>query len=212
MAAIVRWAAPRSAAHPRIGAESPPAMATKSPRPRRSQIAAAAAGLEARGKEEAQPRPHGVQLPHMAEVAQARESRPAVAKDRACHAQVEARRRETVGPLGDVEPDEPRGQERQPRGRQQRAPPRQVGQAADEMGRSRAHGERAHQDADREPATGLKPRCDDLHRGRVDARHAQARGEAETRAAPGFDKPERPRKRGPRRRSDHEDARRHDVG
>ena len=83
------------------------------------------------------------------------------------------------------------------------------------MGSGRAHGEGAHQDADREPATGLKPRRDDFHGGRVGARHTQAGGEAEHEGRRQALDPERERpveRRPCDGAPEHEYARRHDVG
>ena len=55
---------------------------------------------------------------------------------------------------------------------------------ADEMRRRRAHGERADEDADREPATFAEPGGDDLHRRRVRAGQADAGREPERERRP----------------------------
>ena len=152
----------------------------------------------------------------MAEVAEARQPRPALTKDRARHVQIEARGRES-GPVLRVTQSQTStaASEREPRGGQERPAPRQVGQPAEEMRRGRAHGERAHEDADREPASRAEPRGDDLHRGRIGARHAEARGEAEHERGREALDPECERAVERRARDgapEHEDARRDDIG
>ena len=57
--------------------------------------------------------------------------------------------------------------------------PRQVGEAADQVRRRRAHGEGADQDAQGEAAALAKPRRHDLHRRRVGARHGDAGDESQ---------------------------------
>src|SRR5262249_59541366 len=56
-----------------------------------TQVAAAAMGVQAGTQEETEPRPHRVELPHVTEVAEAGQPRPALAKDGACHVEIEAR-------------------------------------------------------------------------------------------------------------------------
>ena len=142
----------------------------------RPEIAAAAARLEARGEEEARATPTSRRAPTCGRSSR---SRPAAARAR------ERRRPPCAGRSGRAGSDRaPRVTQSQTstaarsdeaRGGQQRAAPRQIGEAADEVRSGRAHGERAHQDADREPATRAKPRGHDLHRGRIGAGHAERR-------------------------------------
>ena len=115
----------------------------------------------------------------MAKVAEAGQTRPALAEDGGGHAEIEARRGKAIGPFVHEAPDDERAAEGQRGGREQRAPPRQLGDATDQMRRGRAHRERAHQDADGEPAGVAEPRRDDLHGRRIGPGHAQTRGEAE---------------------------------
>jgi hypothetical protein len=80
---------------------------------------------------------------------------------------------------------------RQEGGREQDVPPRQVGEAADQVGHLRAHGEGADQDADGEAAALAKPRRHDLHRGWVGARHGEASDESQDQSGPEAVDPER---------------------
>ena len=83
------------------------------------------------------------------------------------------------------------------------------------MRRGRAHGERAHEDADGEPASLAEPRGDDLHGRRIGARHAEARREAkDERGREALDpEGERPVERGARHGApEHEQAGRDDIG
>ena len=148
------------------------------------EVGAAAARLQARREERADPRPHGVQLPHVAEIAEAGQASAAIAEDRARHAHVEARRGEPVRALPDEGPDDRAAGDRQQRGREQDVPPRQVGEATDQVRHRRAHGEGADQDADGEAAALAKPRRHDLHRGRVGARHGDAGDESQDHGGP----------------------------
>src|SRR2546427_13095384 len=63
------------------------------------RIAPAASHPEALREEDADPRPHRVELPHVPEIAEAREPRAALPEDREGHPEAEARRRKSVGPL-----------------------------------------------------------------------------------------------------------------
>ena len=154
-------------------------------------VGASAARLQARREERADPRPHGVQLPHVAEIAEAGQASAAIAEDRARHAHVEARRGEPVRALPDEGPDDRAAGDRQERGREQDVPPRQVGEAADQVRHRRAHGEGADQDADGEAAALAKPRRHDLHRRRVGARHGDAGDESQDQGRPETVHPER---------------------
>src|SRR5262249_56249290 len=109
---------------------------------------AAAARREAGAKEEAEPRPHRVELPQVTEVAETSQARPALAKDGARHVQVETRRWEAIGALRHEEPEDQGAEEREPGRGDECGAPRQVGQAPEEMRRGRAQSERAHEDAD----------------------------------------------------------------
>src|SRR5207247_2444123 len=69
------------------------------------RIAPSAPHPEARVEEHTDPRPHRVELPHVAEVAEAREARAALAEDREGHPEVEARGGEAMRSLADEDPD-----------------------------------------------------------------------------------------------------------
>src|SRR5438552_123195 len=77
----------------------------------KAQVAPASVRLEAGGEEETEPRPHRVELPHVAEVAEAGQPGPALVEDGARHAQIEARGGKAIGPLRDAEPEEQSGEE-----------------------------------------------------------------------------------------------------
>src|SRR5438034_8079549 len=98
------------------------------------RIAPAASHPEALREEDADPRPHRVELPHVPEIAEAREPRAALPEDREGHPEVEARRGKSVGPLAHEGSNEngPGGGEE--RGGAERSPPRQVGEASDQVG------------------------------------------------------------------------------
>ena len=141
------------------------------------------------GQERGQPRPHRVQLPHVAEVAEDGEPRLAV----------RARR----SPASDQENGPPRERERARRGTRgppgaapatppadtdsttvcHRAPFRG---AASRYGQRLAHRERADQRADGQPARGPEPRGHHLHGRRIDAGQEDAGREPRRQRGAGY--------------------------
>ena len=151
----------------------------------------------------------------MAEIAEAGEPRAPLPEHGGGHPRIESRGGKAVRALRDPELDDDGAGCGERGGDQERATPGEVGDAADQVGRRRADRERADQDADREPAPLPEPRRHDLHRGRVDAGHADAGHEPEHESGGQALDPERDRRVGEdaeRDRGRHEGARRPDVG
>src|SRR5207253_1340805 len=114
---------------------------------------------EARVEEHADPRPHRVELPHVAEVAEAREARAALAEDREGHPEVEARSGEAMRSLADEDPDYdgPGGRKH---GRDARHPERERAVGRHAEGDGPGH-ERARRRDVREVAERARERADD---------------------------------------------------
>jgi len=142
----------------------------------------------------------------VAEVAEASEPRAPLLEDRPRHLGVEARRGKPVGALRHEELHNHGAGGGDRRGDEERHAPRQLGQAAHQVGRRRAHGECADQDADRQTPALAEPRRHHFHRGRIGARHRDTRDEAEREGGAEALDPERQRPVGD---DAEDDARRH---
>ena len=139
------------------------------PRPTSPARRGLAAGGEARGEVRRRPGPDGVQLPHVAEVAEVGQPRRRCAPDVEHDARPESLRRRHQRP--DPDPAlEHRGRHGQHRRHDQCGAPRLVEGAGDQLREDAAEGERPDHDADREAAPVGEPADDQLHAHRVDQR------------------------------------------
>ena len=129
---------------------------------------------EAGGEERRRPRPQGVELPHVAEVAEVGQPR------RPGPPHVERRRRDgspaeraTSGPTTDPALQH-RGDQRQAGRDDERRTPRRAEGAGDQLRQDAAERERADHDAHRQAAPVGEPADDQLHADRVDQRQRRA--------------------------------------
>ena len=132
------------------------------------------ARLEARAEHHGQPRPHRIQLPHVAEVSEVGEPHAAVAKDARHLSYVELRRGQRVGAFAHEQQHNEPARDGEPRGEQHIETPVRAPQCVDQIRRSLAQRERAHQHAQSHPAPAPEPRRHDLHPRRVNAREEKS--------------------------------------
>ncbi len=150
----------------------------KGEKPRRLRRALAERGGEGGGGRRTDPGPEGVELPHVAQIARVGEPQPPVAPGQPQRPRIEPRRAGVVRPEPRAEAREP-AERRQRRGGHHGGAPVRASHPGKEVRQRRAEGDRADDQPHQQAAVAGSPTDGDLHRHRVDPRHAGAGEPAE---------------------------------
>ena len=126
--------------------------------------------LEGRAGIGQQPGPHGIEFPHVAEIADVDQHQRPVAEDRADLAWIEHRLAERMRAFAGKEPEERGSNEgRDACGQHDRLPVERTGECPEQMRQRRAQCQRPYNGAERHSPAPYEPRRDQLQRRRINA-------------------------------------------